>query len=539
MSGRRSIAALAVSCFLTGAAWAQPLRVGPEFQVNTYTTSDQEYPSVGVSPTGEFVVAWESYGQDGYADGIFAGRFSTSGLPLGMTDFQVNTHTTSIQYYPSVGVAGSGDFVVAWQSTGQDGSGYGIMARRFASTGVPLDTFAFQVNTYTTSSQLFASVGVAGNGDFVVAWDSAGQDGSGYGIMARRFASSGVPLDMDDFQVNTYTTSNQRYPSVGVAGNGDFVVVWQDSGQDGSSFGIFARRFASSGVALDTADFQVNTYTTSHQFGPSVGVASTGDFVVTWRSFGQDGSEYGIFARRFDSAGMALETADFQVNTYTTSNQRNPSVGVAGSGDFTVAWESSGQDGSGLGVFARRFDSAGMAHDTADFQVNTYTTSDQSRPAVGVAPTGDFVVAWTSYLQDGYGTGIFAQQFLCPDTDGDGLCNAKDILLTNPLDGGMVDCRTPGLRSSRPLITWDKGNYDRFRVQVAWDPAFPKAQRITSGDVLLKVSQWKPGADAWRRFCNNAGADAYLRVFGVDLQRGKNHPLRTTYSNEVAAIVMN
>jgi len=539
MSTFRSIAALAVSLGLTGAAWAQPLRIGREFRVNTYTTSAQTSPSVGVAVSGDFIVAWQSYAQDGSAHGIFARRFASSGAALDMTDFRVNTYTTSYQLSPSVGVAPSGDFVVVWTSSGQDGFYYGIFARRFASTGVALDMTDFQVNTSTAYSQHLPSVGVASSGDFVVAWASFNQDGSDSGIFARRFASTGIALDTTDFQVNSYTTSYQVSPSVGVAPSGDFVVAWTSFGQDGSGYGIFARRFDSAGVALDAADFQVNTYATTAQSQPSLGVAPSGDFVVAWTSFGQDGSGYGIFARRFDSSGVALDTTEFQVNTYTTNTQYRPSVGVAPSGDFVVTWASGFQDGSDIGIFTRRFSSAGVPLDTTEFQVNKYTTDYQSRPSVGVAPSGDFVVAWTSDGQDGSDEGIFSQRFCGnTDTDGDGLCDSEDIIITNPLDGGVVDCRTPGLRSSRPLIKWDKGNYDRFRVQVSWNLAFPKAQRITSGDELLRDSQWKPGADAWRRFCNNEGGDAFIRVFGVDLQRGKNHPLRKTFSNEIAALVL-
>jgi len=38
---------------------------GPEFLVNTYTTSGQSLPSVAMDADGDFVVAWTSGGQDG------------------------------------------------------------------------------------------------------------------------------------------------------------------------------------------------------------------------------------------------------------------------------------------------------------------------------------------------------------------------------------------------------------------------------------------------------------------------------------------
>ena len=40
------------------------LPIGGQFLVNTYTTNEQIWPSVAVAPSGDFVVAWESYGSD-------------------------------------------------------------------------------------------------------------------------------------------------------------------------------------------------------------------------------------------------------------------------------------------------------------------------------------------------------------------------------------------------------------------------------------------------------------------------------------------
>lgn len=63
--------------------------------------------------------------------------------------------------------------------------------------------------------------------------------------------------------------------------------------------------------------------------------------------------------------------------------------------------------------------------------------------------------------------------------------------------------------------------------------------RITSVKDLLRGSQWKRGKEAWRKVCNNAGPDVFVRVFGVDRNVGKNDPLRKTFSNEAPAGVVN
>ena len=47
-------------------------------------------------PTGEFVVVWGSYFQDGSASGVYGQRYDSAGNPEG-GEFPVNTHTTSDQ----------------------------------------------------------------------------------------------------------------------------------------------------------------------------------------------------------------------------------------------------------------------------------------------------------------------------------------------------------------------------------------------------------------------------------------------------------
>ena len=72
-----------------------------------------------------------------------------------------------------------------------------------------------------------------------------------------------------EFLVNTYTISTQRLPAVAAGGNGDFVVVWESDGQDGNPLhpGVFGQRFASAGVALGS-EFQVNVATLLNQDRP-------------------------------------------------------------------------------------------------------------------------------------------------------------------------------------------------------------------------------------------------------------------------------
>ena len=43
-----------------------------------------------------------------------------------------------------------------------------------------------------------------------------------------------------EFQVNTYTDDDQQYPAIAMDSNGNFVVVWRSEGQDGDLAGFTA-----------------------------------------------------------------------------------------------------------------------------------------------------------------------------------------------------------------------------------------------------------------------------------------------------------
>jgi hypothetical protein len=401
---------------LAGAAPAQqPIPVGGEFQVNSYTTSYQFGSSVATAANGDFVVVWKSYGSyvtDTHS--VQGQRYASDGSAQG-GQFQVNTYTSGAPRSPSVKAAVDGDFVVVWQSygsAGTDTSNRSIQGQRYASDG-SAQGGQFQVNTYTTSGQYLPSVAVAADGDFVVVWYSAGSfgtDTSSFSVQGQRYASDGATQG-PQFQVNTYTTSAQGVPSVSAEADGGFVVVWTSNGSSGtdtSEVSIQGQRYASNGSA-EGAQFQVNSYTTSYQLYPSVATGADGGFVVVWWSVGSSGTDtdsYSIQGQRFASDGSMRDT-QFQVNTYTTSRQADPFVAVAVDGDFVVVWNSDGSFGTDTSISSvqgQRYASNGSAQG-AQFQVNTYTTAFQgSYRSVVAAADGNLVVVWPSSGSSGTDT---------------------------------------------------------------------------------------------------------------------------------------
>ena len=221
---------------------------GPEFRVNTFTTGRQAVPRSAMAPNGDFVVVWESHGQDGDRQGIFGQRFDASGATRG-SGFQINTYTTGPQVQVDIAMSRKGGFVVVWASV-QDGQGYDIQARRYDASGSPIGGEFAVVPASAISFQSRPQVGMAADGRFVVGWASSDADGSLEGIVARRFDADATALGAP-FVVNTYTTGLQISNDLAMGPNGDFVVAWEDfaNDRDGSSSTVLGQRFDAAGIA--------------------------------------------------------------------------------------------------------------------------------------------------------------------------------------------------------------------------------------------------------------------------------------------------
>jgi hypothetical protein len=426
-SSRRGRLPLALLAGLLAAApsLAQISPNGGQFQVNSYTTGAQRYPAAATDGTGRVVVVWER----GDGSTVSGQRFSASGAPAG-GEFVISQYPAGFQPNPryAVGADGAGRFVAAWSSYGTPGTdnGLSIQARRYAASGTPA-AGQFQVNTYTTGDQTEPDIAVAeSDGRFVVVWTSevsVGNDSEGTSIQGRLFNATGTPIST--FQVNNLTANDQTQPAVAMAPGGSFVVAWK-SYTDGDQSGIQARRFSSGGSPA-ASQFLVNAYTTGVQGEPDVAVDPQGRFVVAWTSNEATGDAdlESIQARRFAATGSPA-AGQFQVNQITTDSQRRPSVAVDDAGSFVIGWESYSGDGDATSTRARRYNAAGTAL-TAEFQVNSYTTSYQETAAVTADGDGNFFVVWNSFGStgtDNEGWGVHARRY--------------DSLFRDGLEGGST-----------------------------------------------------------------------------------------------------
>jgi hypothetical protein len=264
--------------------------VTDELLVNLDTVGRQLYPSVAAGGAGTLVVAWESRvtTADGEKAAVCVQRFDPNGSGLGGA---IVADTSGYDCrYPDVAMDAAGRFAVAWM---RDRSSHPIVARLFDAAGVPI-TDPLEVSTAGISSVTRPSIAMNSLGYFVVAWDGHPDRASEDDIYARLYDPNGVPQG-EPFIVNTISAGAQQWPQVAIDDANEFIIVWQHDTGGPNATEIAARYFDRTGVPVGD-QFQLNTYTLDEQRYPDVAMANDGSYIAAWESNGQDGSGYGIFA---------------------------------------------------------------------------------------------------------------------------------------------------------------------------------------------------------------------------------------------------
>ena len=389
-------------------------RIGDEFIAKAPPLNGwrQTPPAVSGLSDGSFVVTWEGDSPDpGLATDIIGQRYANDGSKLG-SEFLVNTTTIDYQTKPAVAGLASGGFVVVWESEdNQDGNDYEVYGQRFTSSGAK-NGEEFQINTFTIEPQLGPAVAGLVNGGFVVTWESQGQDGFAGGIFGQRYAIDGAKLG-NEFSVNTTTEGYQEQTLITALKRGGFVVTWISYGDEGSvDADIYGQRYAQDG-ARSGEEFKVNTSATIWQRlrkepRHSLSGLQDGGFVATWARPELGGSDIDVFGQRFTAAGSP-SGIEFQINTYKSADQTYPFVTGLSEGGFVVTWNSDGQDAGNDGVYGQYFAGNGMPSGD-EFKVNRVPLESHSLSSSIGQDDGSFLVFWTTYDSQG-GTPIYGQRY--------------------------------------------------------------------------------------------------------------------------------
>ncbi|PKN57429.1 MAG: hypothetical protein CVU56_10535 [Deltaproteobacteria bacterium HGW-Deltaproteobacteria-14] len=423
---------------------------GGVMDVNTNTAGSQYYPTVAVLETDEFVVAFiDNLGR------VWTRRYLSDGTSsVGRIEWQLNATTEGGQKAVQGARGGNGMVLAVYESPVYGKPEGEILARLVNPTGPSVGP-ELQVNETEAGAQLLPAVS-AGGGHFAVAWQSAEQDGSSEGIYLRFFDGAASPAS-DEVAVNVTTAGFQRNPAVAsAASDGTTVVAWGGQNAAGGSIGdVYVRAFDVDGTPLG-GELLANVETSGLQDFPAVAFGPDGAAVVAWQSAEQDGSGYGIYLRKLDANGVPSGD-EVRVNTQVDLDQTGPSVAVAGGGDrMTVCWSSFGQDAQGsLGVYCQVMVYTSLAKLGAEVLVNAVKAGEQRNPAVAYLATGDIAVAWDS---EGVDSDRFAVQVR--KLTSLGLSNGPRVVANRSWSGTQESPALVPLSSTNVMALWEGSDHD-------------------------------------------------------------------------------
>ncbi|MEJ6022057.1 Ig-like domain-containing protein [Ramlibacter sp. PS4R-6] len=313
---------------------------------------------------------------------------------------RVNTSTADEQSWSDIAALPDGGYVVAWHSF-QPGSDFGdIYFQRYGADGNAAGAET-RVNTTTANMQMMPAI-TAQAGGFVVVWTSNEADGSSEGVLSQRFAADGTPIGGETL-VNTQTVGTQSVADAGGLADGGYLAAWVSG--DGDDYGIYTQRHAADGSRVG-GEVRANTTTAGNQGDPMVAGLAGGGWVVTWIS-PDVGFTWGVSAQRFNADGT-FAGAETRVNTTIADNQMSPEVAALADGGYVVAWTSYSQEGDLGGIYSQRYagDGSPVGGETL---VNTVIAEEQTAPTITGLDEGGWVVAWHSFANGA--PVIEAQQF--------------------------------------------------------------------------------------------------------------------------------
>ncbi len=331
-----------------------------------------------------------------------------------------------------------GEYVIVWTDTTPGGEGvYAKVYNGLRWTKGPTgqresswDQAPLQIQVTDDPTAMFASVARDADGDFVVTWSQ--NDGTtaqpNWNVWARRYDATGTPFE-DAFLVNSVTDGTQRYSTVAMDVDGDFVITWQSNDQvadlqgrarDGDGYGVYAQRYSPAGEPLGgTNEVQSLTFTEN----------PVGTFTLYWDGDGNPGTPNDTNPIAID--GNPFGTADqieAELNALAGDVNR-VEVQAISLTEVIIHFidEGAARDQEQIIVASTNFVDplsdviAGtlMEGYTGEFLVNDTTLNNQMFPTVAMSAEGDIVISWTSAGQDGdasHETNIYAKKFISNDS---------------------------------------------------------------------------------------------------------------------------
>jgi hypothetical protein len=287
-------------------------------------------------------------------------------------------------------------------------------------------------------------------------------------------------------RVNTFTANNQSDAHVAALDDGGWMVTWSSYAEDGSGYGIYQQRYVSGGAKVGGETLVPTTTAGPQDFSDMTGLAD-GGWVVTWSSRpAVNAADFEIRIQAYNADG-SKQGSETQVNATSAGTQVHSSVAALSSGGWVVTWQGDDPDTSNgdskTDIYQQLFNSSGQKVG-GETMVNSFTTSDQFDSKVTALDTGGWVVTWASFGHAADSSGIYAQVY-----QANGAKLGGEIHVNTFTSGNQHHPDITTLKNGDFVITWESQDEDgsgygiyqqRFNADGSFDGGEKRVNKTTA-----------------------------------------------------------
>jgi hypothetical protein len=432
------------------------LTFGEEITPHTSTAGTQEAPQGAALSNGNVAVIWDDAG-------VTLRVVDGTGTPVSSQD---ELNSTVVTDNGAITALDGGGFVVAGtfeeqRDIGNENFEFVTVQgfQRYDNAGAAQGSFV-EVNEWYVPGFDTHALTTMGSGFVVVSADDEGN------LSFNRYASDGTTAGLG----GTTSDSLNGYTFDGVLqatelSNGNVAVLYNE----GSGLHlVIINDLGAEIISTEMDEFDLGA---SNAASFDLGAIADGDLIITWETSGGD-----IMAQRVDVTGtlsgtaeVALNGAAFTVNTETSGTQSNPSITTHADGSYTIAYETTGNDG----ILVQRFDASGTKIGT-ETTVNEGNGASHDKPFLVGFDDGDFAVLY----EDG---GDVSMRFTASSSESGGATSTV-------LDASGADPEIAVLQNGNVVAVWEDGSDIAGRVinpdTGATVQSFTIASNVGGGDLV-------------------------------------------------------
>jgi Bacterial Ig-like domain len=274
-------------------------------------------------------------------------------------------------YTPRIALDGAGNLVAVW--TQYDAPRTNLWASKRTVQGKWETPQLLEADDFADINE----VDLAGGGDVIAVWSQSGVSG----IWANRHEAGTGWSGAQSIQFEPGSASG---PRVDANSRGDALAVWQQF--NGTNNDTWASRYVAGSGWGTAVKIDQGAGTTADS---QVAIDADGNALAVWAQY--SGSRSDIWASRFTVRGGWH--APTLVDSEDAGSATHPKLALDGAGNAVLVWRQS--DGSRTHIWASRFEVGRGWQGTTLLQTSLAGTSVE--PDVAVDPAGNATVAWSQY----------------------------------------------------------------------------------------------------------------------------------------------